>query len=183
MKRVLVPLAPGFEEVEAITVVDYLRRAGAHVVTAAVGSLNPVPGKHLVRVTADTDLDSAIAAARGDFALVVLPGGPHVEHLRASAPLMSLVSHRLLEGRPTAAICAAPVLLAEAGLEAGTRVTSWPGVRDQLTRYRYEESPVVKDHHVITSRGPGTAVPFALALVETLYGLSEARRLAASTGS
>ncbi len=183
MKRVLVPLAPGFEEIEAVTVVDYLRRAGAHVVMAAVGGLNPVPGKLHVRVTADTDLESAISAVHGDFSLVVLPGGPAVEHLLQSTPLISLLSRRLQERELTAAICAAPLVLAKAGLEHGTRLTSFPGVRAKLEDYRYEERAVVRDRHVITSRGPGTAVPFALALVEALFGVNDARKLAQDTVS
>ncbi len=183
MKRVLVPLAPGFEEVEAVTIVDYLRRAGAHVMMASVGGLNPVPGKLHIRVTADSELESAITAVHGDFALVALPGGPAVEHLLQCTPLLALLSRRLQERELTAAICAAPLVLAKAGLEHGTRLTSWPGVRGKLENYRYEERPVVRDRNVITSRGPGTAVPFALTLVEALFGVNEARKLAQDTVS
>ena len=91
MKRVLVPLAPGFEEVEALTVVDYLRRAGAHVVTASVGAKNPIAGKQRIRVMADIDLQEALDEWGDAFDLVVLPGGPGVAKLAESEPLMQLL--------------------------------------------------------------------------------------------
>lgn len=184
MKRVLVPLAPGFEEVEALTVVDYLRRAGAHVVTASVGAPNPITGKHRVRVMADIDLDEAIAEWGDAFDLVVLPGGPGVTNLAASEPLMDLLRRRLAAGTPTAAICAAPTVLAKAGLDRRTRITSWPGTREALSDFpHYATDKVVVDGAIITSRGPGTAVPFALALVEQLFGAKAAADLAADTVS
>ncbi len=183
MKRVLVPLAPGFEEVEALTVVDYLRRAGAHVVTASVGAPNPITGKHRIRVMADIDLSEAIAEWGDAFDLVVLPGGPAVKNLAASAELMHLLRERLHKHLPTAAICAAPTVLAKAGLDHKTRITSWPGSRPELAGFPYAEDAVVIDGNITTSRGPGTAVAFALALVAQLFGPDAAETLRADTVS
>lgn len=184
MKRVLVPLAPGFEEVEALTVVDFLRRAGAHVVTASVGAPNPITGKHRVRVMADIDLAEALAEWGDAFDLVVLPGGPGVSNLAASEPLMDLLRRRLAAGAPTAAICAAPTVLAKAGLDRNTRITSWPGTREALADFaNYSTDKVVHDGAITTSRGPGTSVAFALALVTQLFGADAAAELAADTVS
>lgn len=184
MKRVLVPLAPGFEEVEALTVVDYLRRAGAHVVTASVGAANPITGKHKIRVMADIDLPEALAEWGDAFDLVVLPGGPGVKNLAASDTLMQLLRDRLAKGAPTAAICAAPTVLAAAGLDRKTRITSWPGSRPDLADFAaYAEDTVVRDGPITTSRGPGTSVPFALALVAQLFGDEAAAELRADTVS
>jgi 4-methyl-5(b-hydroxyethyl)-thiazole monophosphate biosynthesis len=184
MKRVLVPLATGFEEVEALTVVDYLRRAGAQVVTASVGAANPITGRSKIRVMADIDLSEALAEWGDAFDLVVLPGGPGVASLAASETLMAFVRARLERRQPTAAICAAPTVLAAAGLDRATRITSWPGSRPELADFaRYAEERVVVDGPVITSRGPGTAVPFALALVTQLFGAEAADKLARDTVS
>jgi len=184
MKRVLVPLAPGFEEVEALTVVDYLRRAGAHVVTASVGAANPITGKQRIRVMADIDLPEALDEWGDDFAAVVLPGGPGVEKLAESELVVGLVRERLAKGALTAAICAAPLVLAKAGLDRNTRITSWPGVREHLSDFaNYSEDLVVRDGEVITSRGPGTSVKFALALIEALFGAEKAAEIAADTVS
>jgi putative intracellular protease/amidase len=114
-KRVLCPLAPGFEELEAIAIIDLLRRAGDQVITASVGTANPVIGKHRVRVMADIDLAEALAEWGDDgFDLVVLPGGPGVATLSESEPLRALLAARIASGRLVAAICAAPTLLAAA---------------------------------------------------------------------
>jgi len=184
MKRVLVPLAPGFEEVEALTVVDYLRRAGAHVVTASVGAPNPITGKNRIRVMADIDLAEALAEWGDAFDLVVLPGGPGVAQLIASPTLMQLLADRLAAHALTAAICAAPTVLAAAGLDRKTRITSWPGSRPDLADFaNYSEDTVVVDLPIITSRGPGTSVPFALALVAQLFGADAAAALRKDTVS
>lgn len=184
MKRVLVPLAPGFEEVEALTVVDYLRRAGAHVVTASVGAPNPITGKHRIRVMADIDLPEALAEWGEDFAAVVLPGGPAVAKLAESEEVVALVRGRLERKELVGAICAAPLVLAKAGLDPATRITSWPGVRGELATFsNYLEETVVRDGAVITSRGPGTSVAFALALVEALFGVGKAEEVRRDTVS
>lgn len=185
-KRVLCPLAPGFEELEAVAIIDLLRRAGAQVVTASVDTPNPVVGKHRIRVMADLDLPEALAEWGEDgFDLVVLPGGPGVAGLAANGALRDLLAARMRSGRLVAAICAAPTVLAAAGLPAGTPVTCWPGSRGELppdTDWR--DAPVVVSPEgassatLITGRGPGAAIPFGLALVEALYGPAAAARLA-----
>jgi 4-methyl-5(b-hydroxyethyl)-thiazole monophosphate biosynthesis len=174
MTRVLVPLAEGFEEIEAVTVVDLLRRAGIEVRTAALGR-REVTGSHGITVLADIGLDEAVAA---DYDMIVLPGGmPGAKHLEADARVIELLQQLAAAGRYTAAICAAPSVLAHAGLLEGRKVTSFPGFlkSDSAPGIRLSEDAVVVDGKVATSRGPGTAVPFGLALIELLEG-AEARR-------
>jgi len=181
-KRVLVPLAPGFEELEAIAVIDYLRRAGAHVVTASVDAPNPITGRNRVRVMADIDLSEALEEWGDEWDLVVLPGGPGVARLAESETLSGLLSRRLEEKRLTGAICAAPRILAAAGLPEDTLITNHPGCRDDLNEFvHYTTDPVAVDGNVVTSRGPGTAIAFALRLVEALYGADAAAALRAET--
>ena len=181
-KRVLVPLAPGFEELEAIAVVDYLRRAGAQVVTASVDAPNPITGRNRVRIMADIDLAEALEEWGEAWDLVVLPGGPGVSALAESEALRGLLARRIEAGALTGAICAAPRLLASAGLAATTRVTNHPGCREDLGAFgAYTTDAEAVDGAEITSRGPGTAVAFALALVEALYGADAAAALRAET--
>lgn len=169
MTRVLVPLADGFEEVEAVTVIDLLRRAGIEVCTAALDTLL-VTGSHGITLVADQPLDEAQA---GDYDMIVLPGGmPGTESLRNDARVTALLRRLSEQGRYTAAICAAPSVLAHAGLLDGRAATSHPGFLDagSAPGIRLREDAVVIDGKVVTSRGPGTAMDFALALVELLAG-------------
>lgn len=169
MARVLVPLAPGFEELEAITVVDLLRRAGIEVVTAGLGS-GPVKASRGTVVLPDTSLDEALER---DYDMVVLPGGePGATHLAGDARVLELLKRMAAAGRYTAAICAAPKALAQAGLLDGRRATCFPGVLDpaKFPKVHLEELAVVADGKVVTSRGPGTAMDFALTLIELLAG-------------
>jgi len=183
-KRVLVPLAPGFEELEAIAPVDYLRRAGAHVVTASVDAQNPITGRNRIRVMADIDLPEALEEWGDGWDLVVLPGGPAVALLAESEVLMGLLRRRLAAGGATAAICAAPTLLAQAGLATSTRITSHPTVAEALAAYEgYGAEAVIVDGATITSRGPGTATAFALACVEALFGPAKAAEIREQTVS
>lgn len=185
-KRVLVPLAPGFEELEATAAIDYLRRAGAHVVTASVDAPNPIRGRNKMRVMADIDLEEALTEWGDQWDLLVLPGGPAVEKLAASEALMGLLTRRLVAGGQTAAICAAPTLLAKAGLKAGTKVTSYPstqGAIESSAEVEYLRDAVVVDGSIVTSRGPGTAIAFALACVEALFGADKAAEIKAETVS
>ena len=162
MKRVLVPLAEGFEELEAVTIIDILRRAGIEVVVASLAG-SPVTGSHGIRIAADTPL---AALVEQDFDMIALPGGmPGAEHLRNDPRIAGFVRRLHDLGRPVAAICAAPMVLAAAGILEGRRATSYPGFLDGATG-----EAVVVDRNVITSRGPGTALDFALALVEELLG-------------
>ncbi len=169
MANVLVPLAQGCEELEAITVVDLLRRAGITVVTASLDD-QPVHASRGTVLLADMTLDEALAQ---DYDMVVLPGGlPGADHLMNDARVIELVTRMAARQQYTAAICAAPRVLARAGLLDGRHATSFPGAIDVhgIPGLRYSDQPVVRDGTVITSRGPGTAMDFALELIEVLNG-------------
>lgn len=169
MATVLVPLAQGVEELEAVTIIDLLRRAGIEVVTAGLDAA-PVKGSRGTVLLPDTTLDRAIER---EYDMLVLPGGqPGVTHLEQDTRLITLVRKMARDKRFTAAICAAPKVLARAGVLDGKRATSFPGALDpaQWPNLRLEHGAVVIDGQVITSRGPGTAMDFALELIEQLAG-------------
>lgn len=170
MIKVLVPLAEGVEELEAVTVIDLLRRAGLEVISAGL-TAGPVRASRGTVLVPDTTLDQVV---HQDFDLVVLPGGlPGADHLNADSRLHGLLQRMHAQKRFIAAICAAPKVLADAGLLAGRRATSFPGALDgnRLAGVYYQETAVVQDGHIITSRGPGTAMEFALALIELVAGV------------
>jgi len=169
MARVLVPLAQGCEELEAVTIIDLLRRAGIEVITAALDNDDVVASRG-VRLVADELLDDVMD---DDFDMIVLPGGiSGADHLDNDERIHYLVKTMHEKDRYTAAICAAPKVLANAGLLEGKKATSYPGFIDKmaLPQTQVLETPVVTDGKVITSRGPGTAMDFALQLIETLAG-------------
>ena len=169
MASVLVPLAQGCEELEAVTVVDLLRRAGIEVVTAGLDA-QPVKASRGMTLLPDMTLDMALQQR---FDMVVLPGGlPGADHLGDDPRVIRLLQEMAAADAYTAAICAAPRVLARAGLLDGKRATSYPGALDikAVPGLEYLETAVVTDGRVITSRGPGTAMDFALALIETLVG-------------
>jgi 4-methyl-5(b-hydroxyethyl)-thiazole monophosphate biosynthesis len=174
MKRVLVPLAPGFEEIEAVTVIDLLRRADVEVVVAGV-ERGPIAGSRGVRLLPDASLDDVAGAS---FDLVVLPGGRGgTDRLIADSRVHALLRDQVRAGRLVAAICAAPEVLHRAGLLEGRQVTSHPSSRDALPGVRYREDRVVRDGSIITSRAPGTAMEFAFTLVELLCGKEKVREI------
>lgn len=178
MSRVLVPLAEGFEEIEAVTVIDLLRRAGIEVLVAGLAG-GPVTGSHGITLAPDAALADVLEQS---FDMVALPGGmPGAKHLSEDSRLLTLLRRMAQEDRYTAAICAAPVVLAKAGLLAGRRATSFPGflTPEIAPQARIVDEPVVEDGKVITSRGPGTAMEFALALVQRLEGASVRREVEA----
>lgn len=169
MPRVLVPLAPGCEELEAVTIIDLLRRAEFEVVTAALEP-GPVTCSRGTVLVADADLDEVAGQA---FDLVVLPGGlPGATHLDRDGRIHDLLARQAASERWSAAICAAPAVLASSGLLDGRRATSFPGAIDaqRYPEVQLLETPVVTDGRVVTSRGPGTAMDFALHLIELLDG-------------
>ena len=169
MATVLVPLAQGMEELEAVTVVDLLRRAGIEVVTAGLEA-GPVKGSRGTVLLPDTTLDTAL---KREYDMLVLPGGlPGATHLEQDPRIIALVKKMAGDNRFTAAICAAPKVLARAGVLEGKHVTSYPGVLDptQWPRIQLENRAIVTDGKVITSRGPGTAMDFALELIGSLVG-------------
>ena len=169
MASVLVPLAQGCEELEAVTIVDLLRRAGITVVTAGLDD-RPVHASRGTVLIPDLTLDAALGQA---FDMIVLPGGlPGADHLDNDERVTSLLKQMADDGKYTAAICAAPKVLARTGLLDGKRATSYPGTLnpDTVPGLDYVEQAVVTDGKVITSRGPGTAMDFALHLIEILAG-------------
>lgn len=169
MARVLVPLAQGCEELEAVTIIDLLRRAGVEVTTAGLDE-RPVRASRGTVLVPDTSLDQAL---QEQYDMVVLPGGlPGADHLNADPRIGELLRAMAGQDRYTAAICAAPKVLASAGLLKGRRATSFPGALDasQLQDVDYREDAVVADGKIVTSRGPGTAMDFALHLIEQLEG-------------
>lgn len=177
MARVLVPLAEGCEEIEAVTIIDLLRRAEIEVVVAGLkpGVVRASRGMQLVP---DTTLDAVLD---DNFDMVVLPGGmPGAANLKADERVLALLKKMAAAGRYTAAICAAPMVLAEAGLLVGKQATSYPGFLDAFPDIQLSTATVVRDLKVVTSRGPGTAMDFALALVEILAGAGKREQVEAA---
>ena len=166
MKKVLVALAPGFEEIETVTVVDILRRAGARVVLAGTEE-GLIEGSRGVKIMADAHVDRV----DDDFDLIVLPGGqPGTANLQKNAKVLAILKDMHQAQKHIAAICAAPMVLQTAGILKGQTVTSHPSVKENLSGMEYSENRVVADGNLITSRSPGTALEFALKLVEILFG-------------
>ncbi|MCG8032167.1 MAG: DJ-1/PfpI family protein [Candidatus Thiodiazotropha taylori] len=173
MARVLVPLAEGCEELEAVTITDLLTRADIEVVTAGLKD-GPVKASRGITLVPDTTLDAVMDQA---FDMMVLPGGlPGADYLDADPRIHEMLKRLNQQGKFTAAICAAicaaPKVLAGAGLLQGRRATSYPGVLDNmdLPQVDVQLERVISDDRVITSRGPGTAMDFALELIEQLSG-------------
>jgi 4-methyl-5(b-hydroxyethyl)-thiazole monophosphate biosynthesis len=173
MKRVVVPLAPGFEEIETITVVDILRRAGVAVSLASVhvgSSPMAIEGRTGIKVMPDISISEVQAS---DFDMIVLPGGlKGAQTLQNDPHVARLLRDSRERNRPhyIGAICAAPIVLATNNMIAGRRLTSHPSVKDQLDGAIYDDARVVIDGNLVTSRGPGTAMEFALTLVKVLEG-------------
>jgi 4-methyl-5(b-hydroxyethyl)-thiazole monophosphate biosynthesis len=179
MPTVLAILAEGFEEIEAITPVDLLRRAGVEVTTAALGVNIYVTGRSGVTLHADTTLAAVVDRP---FDCIFLPGGPGVTLLRADARVRVLVLAQHAAGRWLAAICAAPAVLHDAGLLAGRRYTAHFSVAAELPAILAAERTVA-DGRILTGRGAGTALDFALLLVESLVSPEKADAIAASVAA
>ena len=177
MKNVLVLFAEGSEELEAITIVNILRRAGVSVTLAGLDA-GALRGSRGVVLAPDNTLDAVL---HEDFDMIVLPGGqPGTNHLKADARVLKLVQSMAQEGKYVAAICAAPSVLATAGLLDGKQATSFPGALTPFPKVKQQQAAIVEDDKIITSRGPGTAMDFALTLVERLAG--SAKRQEVETG-
>ncbi len=169
MSKVLIPLAQGCEELEAVTVIDLLRRADVEVVTAGLDE-QVVTASRGVKLVPDTHLAAVLDE---EFDMMVLPGGlPGADHLDNDSRIHALLKKLNGQGKMIAAICAAPKVLANAGLLDNKKATSYPGVLSnmQLPKTQYIDLPVIKDGQVITSRGPGSAMDFALTLIALLEG-------------
>jgi len=174
MPKVAVILADGFEEVEAMAIIDVLRRAEIDVVTAGLHE-GAVSSARKVKVIPDAVIDSIRAE---EFDMIVLPGGqPGSDNLNADKRVGDLIRDFHRKGKLTGAICAAPYVLANAGILEGKHATSYPTYRDRLGNAVYEEKTVVVDGNVLTSRGPGTALYFGLAIVEKFLGKEKAQKI------
>lgn len=177
MPRVLVPLAEGCEELEAVTVIDLLRRAGIDVVVAGLTE-GVVKASRGVGLIPDVTLGTVLEQ---DFDMIVLPGGAGgAERLEGDARIRRLLQRQAAAGRYIAAICAAPRVLAAAGLLKGRRATSFPGFLDEAEGVNHVMTAVVVDGSLVTSRGPGTALDFALSLIDLLRGEGMAREVEAA---
>lgn len=176
MTKTVMLFAEGFEEVEAITVVDLLRRAGIGCDMIALDDTETVTGSHDIGVRVSgalrgVDLDG--------YDALLLPGGqPGTRNLAADERVLDALRRFQAAGKLTAAICAAPTVLAKAGVLDGRRAVCYPGLEPQLSGRVGGDGPVEVDGTVITSRGVGTAIPFALAIVEYYLGEEKARELA-----
>ncbi len=169
MSHVLVPLAQGCEELEAITITDLLVRAGITVTTCGLDE-QPVKASRGITIIPDTSIDKVLNQS---FDLIVLPGGlPGADHLRDNAQIQTLLKKQAADSKYIAAICAAPKALAQAGVLEGKNATSFPGVLAALNNpnINITENAVEIDGNVVTSRSAGTAMEFALSLIELLEG-------------
>ena len=170
-------LADGFEEIEALTPVDILRRAGKQVTTVGIGGKN-ITGAHGITVLADIqdrDLDVT------DADMIILPGGmPGTLNLDASPIVHGAIDTAMANGAYIAAICAAPTILGKRGLLTGKKATCYPGMEADLKGAILSEGTVAQDGKIITAAGIGAALPFALKLVENLCGAETAKKLASA---
>jgi 4-methyl-5(b-hydroxyethyl)-thiazole monophosphate biosynthesis len=184
-KKVIVLLAEGFEEVEAVTPIDYLRRAGLELTIAAIGKDKLVTGSHGVPIKADTLLSELGDRGAAFWDAVILPGGmPGASNLAASAAVGRLLKDMAAADKVVAAICASPALvLAPLGLLSGRRFTCFPGMEKQVDLSlnplgRWQEDRAVVDGNLVTSRGAGTAGTFAVTLIGLLLGEEAGKTIA-----
>ena len=172
---VLIPLADGVEPMEAVTIIDVLRRAKIRVTTVSMTDHVTIHAAHGIMIAADTTW-SAINLA--DFGAIVLPGGAKgTDILKEDTRVLDAVRLFAEEGRHVAAICAGPTVLAKAGVLNGRVATCYPTCAEELGK-SYENAPVIADENIITSQGPGTALLFALVLVQHFKGEEEALAVA-----
>ena len=165
---IYVHLAEGFEEIEALTLVDVLRRADLPVKTVSIEKTLDVVGKSGISVKAD------ILFSEGDYnscELIILPGGqPGTSNLMNNEDLLKKIEEFHREDKYLAAICAAPMILGELGILAGKKATIYPGMESHLKQGEYKDNPVVVDGKIITSQGPATAMAFGLEIVGIMKG-------------
>lgn len=175
MKKAIVLLAKGFEEVEALTVVDVLRRGGVHCITCSIDEEKNVLGCHSIHVKANNLLNKVDV---DKYDALVIPGGmPGASNLRDNEKVISLVKKFNEENKIIGAICAGPIVLGKAEVLKGKKVTSYPGFENQLGTNLYNEDIVVQDGNIITSRGPATAIYFAFKILENLEDTKIVRKL------
>jgi len=175
-KTAIVLLAEGFEEVEAVTPIDYLRRAGIGVTVAAVGEGLAVMGARGVLITADAELKSL----SGPWDAVVVPGGmPGAPNIAASKEACALIAQMAAAGKLVCAICASPAIaLAPLGLLAGRKFACYPGMEERVPEGKWVDAPVAVDGNIVTSQGAGTSALFSLEIIAQLLGKAEADKVA-----
>jgi len=176
MAKVCVPLANGFEDIEAVTLIDVLRRGGIEVVVAGVGG-DVIESAHNLKVMTDTTIDKVSA---DEFDLVVLPGGlPGATNLAKSEEVKKLLQEMDKKGKYVGAICAAPIALKEAGV-LKEKYTAYPGWEENIKKEGYiSDAKVVEDKNVLTSKGPATAMCFGLEIVKKFVGVEKYKELKA----
>lgn len=175
MKRALVALAEGVEELEAVAVIDILRRAGWQVVAAGVTPA-PITASRGVKLLPDCAWETAL---QDDFDVLVIPGGNGgTQVLRQHASVLDTIRRYYAAGKPVAAICAGPLVLQAAGVLKGVTVTCHPGAAAELTEATRREARVVTDKGIITSQGPGTSIEFAMTILAQVEGAGAVQRVA-----
>ena len=178
MKKVYLFLAYGYEEVETITIVDLLRRARIEAVTVSITENNIVTGAHLIPIITDIKLDEN-RFRRAEA--IILPGGqPGVDNVYACEKVLNLIREKYNDGKIIGAICAAPIILGRMGLLEGKKATCYPGCEDELKGAIISDEKVCVDGNIVTSRGVGTAIDFALELIRLLEGEEKAAEVKAS---
>ncbi len=180
MVETLIFLASGFEEIETVTIVDVLRRAGVTVTVAGLSS-GVTEGAHGIKIVPDKNIDTVKI---DDFDAIIVPGGnPGYKNLRSDPRVISMVKEAFYSNKMVAAICAAPAVLSDAGILKNKNCTIYPGMENELEKGggKPKLDIVVIDGNIITSRGPATALPFAIKLVELLLGKQTAREVAKKT--
>lgn len=174
--QVILFLADGFEEVEALTVVDYLRRMDITVDMVSITEEEKVKGAHGITVLADKVINQIEDIKSYDGA--VIPGGlPGATNLRDDHRVIEIIKNIGQRDKLVAAICAGPIVLERAGLIVGKKVTSYPGFEEELKDGMYQEKSVVRDDNIITARGPALAVDFAIEIIRHLLGDEKAEEL------
>lgn len=178
MKKVLVPIADGVEEIETITLIDVFRRASYEVTVASIHQLDIIASRN-VNIKADCKIDECVYI---DYDLIVVPGGlSGAENLRDSSILKQILDKQIKNNRFFGAICASPaIVLSHHNMINDKNATCYPGFENQLKNQKYVNKRVVHDGNCITSQGPGTAMEYALYLVELLSGRSKKDELARS---
>ncbi|MCR5719769.1 MAG: DJ-1/PfpI family protein [Lachnospiraceae bacterium] len=178
MTETAIFLADGFEEIEGLTIVDILRRAGIPITTLSINGTLNVMGSHGIGIVCDKKMEDADIDS---FDMLILPGGKvGTDNLYNCAPLGEALDRFASQGKKIAAICAAPTVLGRRGLLKGKKATCYPGCEGLLTDAVLSTDSVAKDGNILTSRGMGTSIDLALAIVETYQGKESAGKLAKS---
>ncbi len=176
MKKIAVHLAEGFEEIEAVSIIDVLRRADFDVEVVSISDNPEVTGSHQIKITADRifkDIDYK------EVEMIVLPGGmPGANNLNAHQGLRQQIKKFYKENKPIGAICAAPIVLGDMGILKNKTATCYPGYEDRLTGANTTGASVEQDNNIITGRGAGVAIQFALKIVEFFKDKQQAENLA-----